>query len=56
MIQSCTPDFLIFFLLVVTKKRQKSYVKQDMNQLIKFILKSVQVRVEQNLDRTIEVA
>ena len=26
-----------FFLLIVTKKRQKSFAKQDMNQLIKFI-------------------
>ena len=56
MIQSCTTDFLIFFLPTVTEKRQKSYVKQDMNQLIKFILKIVQVRVKRNLDRTIEVS
>ena len=47
---------ILFFLPTVTEKRQKSYVKQDMNQLIKFILKIEQVRVERNLDRTIEVA
>ena len=45
-----------FFLPTVTEKRQKSYAKQDMNQLIKFILKIVRMRVKRNLDRTIEVS